>query len=41
MDITPREEGLGYPLYQREYMDSTNAPMKSVERYIPPVVPRW
>jgi hypothetical protein len=41
IDISPRDEGLGYPLYQREYMWGTNAPMKSLERYIAPVLPRW
>jgi hypothetical protein len=41
IDVTPRDEGLGYPLYRREHMQRTNAPMRSVERYIPPVLPRW
>jgi len=41
MDISPRDEGLGYLLYQREHMRGTNAPIKSVERYLAPVLPRW
>jgi hypothetical protein len=41
IDISPRDEGLGYPLYQREYLRGTNAPMKSIERYVAPVLPRW
>jgi len=41
VDISPRDEGVGYPLYQRESMRGTNAPMKSVERYVAPVLPRW
>ncbi len=41
MDISPRDEGPGYPLYERGFMHGTNAPMKTVERYIPPVLPRW
>jgi len=41
MDISPRDEGPGYALYQREAMQGTNAPMKSVERYIASVLPRW
>jgi hypothetical protein len=40
-DISPRDEGMGYPLYQREALQGTNAPMKSVERYIARVLPRW
>jgi len=41
MDISPRDEGLGYPLYQREFMHRTRAPMRSVERYLAPVLPTW
>jgi hypothetical protein len=41
MDISPREEGLGYSLYQREFMRRTNAPVKTVERYFAPELPRW
>jgi len=41
MDISPRDQGLGYPLYQREYLRGTNALMKTVERYVAPVLPRW
>jgi hypothetical protein len=41
MDISPRDEGPGYALYQRNAMQVTNAPMKSVERYIASSLPRW
>jgi hypothetical protein len=41
VDISPRAEGIGYPLYQREQMKRTKAPMKTVERYIPPKLARW
>jgi len=41
MDISPRDEGLGFPLYQRGELRRTNAPMKSVDRYLAPVLPKW
>ena len=41
MDISPRDKGVGYSLYQREFMRRTNAPVKTVERYLAPVLPRW
>ena len=41
IDISPRDEGLGYRLYEREYLRRTQAPMKKVQRYIAPVLPRW
>ena len=41
VDITPRDQGIGYPLYEREEMKRTKPPMKTVIRYIPPTLPRW
>jgi hypothetical protein len=41
MDIFPRNEGPDYALYQRDAMQGTNAPMKSIERYFAPALPRW
>jgi hypothetical protein len=41
VDISPRDQGPGYLLYQRSEMRATRAPMKTVERYIAPVLPRW
>lgn len=34
VEITPRDPGPGYPLYLREEMKATNAPMKRVSRFI-------
>ena len=39
VDISPREEGLGYPLYLRDHMKAGSAPMKEVERYVSNTVP--
>jgi len=36
VDISPRESGLGYPLYQRERYKQTKAPLKKVSRYVAP-----
>ncbi len=41
VDISPRAGGIGYPLYQRDEMKQTKAPMRSVIRYIPPNMPKW
>ena len=41
IDISPRAEGPGYPLYQRNSMAGGPAPMKHVTRYIPATLPRW
>jgi hypothetical protein len=41
VDISPRPGGIGYPLYERDGMKGTTAPMKSVERYVPPRLARW
>ncbi len=34
VDVSPREEGLGYPIYLRDHYKSNTAPMKEVKRYI-------
>lgn len=41
VDISPRAEGPGLPLYQREEMTATAAPMRKVTRFIAPVLPEW
>jgi hypothetical protein len=35
VDIQPREQGLGYPLYQREHFKANKAPMVEVIRSVP------
>jgi hypothetical protein len=35
VDIYPREQGLGYPLYRREHFKNDKAPIKEVVRSIP------
>jgi hypothetical protein len=35
VDIQPREQGLGYPLYRRDHLRQNNAPMVEVTRTIP------
>jgi hypothetical protein len=39
VEIGPREEGLGYPLYLRDHMKAETARMRQVTRYVSPVVP--
>lgn len=41
VDIRPRDQGLGYPLYLRDALRSGPAPLKKVIRYLPPVIPSW
>ena len=41
VDISPRDDGPGYPLYLREELKAESAPMKAVERYIAPVLVKW
>ena len=41
INISPRDEGTGYALYQRDFLRRPKAPMQVVERYIAPVLPRW
>ncbi len=38
VDIQPREQGLGYPLYRREHLKQNQAPMIEVTRSIPPAL---
>ena len=41
VDIFPRDRGLGYALYEREELKHrTNAPIKTVTRYVAPVAPK-
>jgi hypothetical protein len=35
VDIQPREQGLGYPLYRRDHLRQNNTPMVEVTRSIP------
>jgi hypothetical protein len=41
VDISPRDQGRGLPLYLRDNLKATRAPMKKVDRYIPPVTLKW
>jgi hypothetical protein len=34
VDISPREVGLGYPLYRRDHYRQDKPPMKTVKRYV-------
>ena len=38
VDITPRESGLGYPLYERSHYKQHKAPLKKVTRFVGPTV---
>ncbi len=41
VDISPRDEGLGLPLYRREALKSTVTPMRKLTRFVATVVPKW
>jgi hypothetical protein len=41
IDISPRDEGLGLPLYRREALQSTVTPMRKVTRFVAATVPKW
>ncbi|MBM3240005.1 hypothetical protein FJZ31_27275 [Candidatus Poribacteria bacterium] len=41
VDISPRDEGIGYPIYLREHYKKDRAPMKRVTRYVSPVIIEW
>jgi hypothetical protein len=41
VDIAPRDQGLGYPLYLRDSWKSGPVPLKKVTRYLPPRIPSW
>lgn len=41
VDISPRAEGAGYPLYERDEMKRTHAPMRRVIRYLAPNLAKW
>jgi hypothetical protein len=38
VDISPRDEGNGYPIYLREHYKKEKAEMKKVTRYVSPVI---
>lgn len=41
IEITPRDEGKGYPLYERDNLKQTITPMNKVTRYVPSVLLKW
>lgn len=41
VDVSPRPDGPGYPLYQRAHYQRTEAPMKQVSRYVSQTVVKW
>ncbi len=41
VEISPRDEGPGYPLYLRDLLKARCAPLKNVTRYVPPVLVAW
>jgi len=41
VDISPRDEGNGYPIYLREHYKKDKAEMKKVTRYVSPVIIDW
>ena len=41
VDISPRDEGNGYPIYLREHYKKEKAEMKKVTRYVSPVIIDW
>jgi len=41
VDITPRTEGRGLPLYQRNHLRRGGAPMTRVRRFVSPIVLTW
>ena len=41
VDISPRDEELGYPLFLRDHLKQDKAPMKKVARYVSPVTIEW
>jgi len=41
VEISPRDLGIGYPLYQRDEMKRTKAPMRCVDRFVPTKLAKW
>ena len=41
VDVGPRPNGPGYPLYERQYYQQAQAPMKQLTRYVSPVTVTW
>jgi len=42
MELSPQNESPNvYPYYRREFMQGNVAPLKTVTRYVAPVIPRW
>jgi hypothetical protein len=41
VDISPRSDLPGYPIYQRDHLKANKAKMKKVKRYIPTSISQW
>lgn len=41
VDVSPRTQGPGYPLYVRSELTAATAPMKEVKRYVSSTVVKW
>ena len=41
LDIAPRDQGPGYPLYLRDNLNGGKAPMRKVTRYVSPAILSW
>jgi hypothetical protein len=41
VDITPRDEALGYPIFVRDHMKADKAPTRLATRFVSPVVINW
>ncbi len=41
IEITPRDEGNGFPLYERDNLKQPGAPMKKTTRFVPQVLLKW
>jgi hypothetical protein len=41
VDVSPRLQGPGYPVYLRDYMKKDKAPTKKVSRFVPDKTIGW
>ncbi len=41
VDISPRDEGNGLPLYRRDSLKAATTPTHAVTRFVPTVIPKW
>ena len=41
VDISPRDEGSGLPLYRRDSLKAATAPLHAVARFVPAMIPKW